>query len=56
MDGKAPGHPGALVLASPTDIPIVANRKWDIWSNRALLDVAGIELPRSIKHRAKRVK
>lgn len=40
----------------PIDIPIIANRKWDIWANESLLQVAGIELPRSLRAKAKRAR
>lgn len=38
----------------PIDIPIIANRKWDVWANESLLQVAGISLPRSLRAKAKR--
>ena len=44
-----------LAGTRPGDIPIVANRKWDIWINQAWLDVAGIQLPRPLLAKAKRV-
>lgn len=44
-----------LAGASPRDIPIIANRKWDLWSNEILLQASGVELPRALKHKAKRV-
>lgn len=37
------------------DVPIIANRKWDVWANAALLDGAGIDLPRNLKRKAKKV-
>ncbi len=39
----------------PSEIPIITNRKWDVWANRELLSAAGIELPRHLIHKAKRV-
>jgi len=39
----------------PTEIPIIANRKWDVRTNEPLLRTAGIDLPRSIKAKVKRV-
>lgn len=39
----------------PTDIPIVANRRWDVRTNEPLLRTAGIDLPRSIRAKVKRV-
>lgn len=38
-----------------SDIPIVANRKWDVWSNEALLGSAKLELTPNLKRKAKRV-
>lgn len=38
----------------PTDIPIMSNRKWDIWVNPDLLKSAGLRLPRSLRSKAKR--
>ncbi|MEM7250535.1 MAG: ABC transporter substrate binding protein [Pseudomonadota bacterium] len=40
---------------SPGEIPIVSNRKWDLWANSRLLNAAKIKLPRALKHKAKRV-
>lgn len=37
------------------DIPIISNRKWDLWSNEPLLRSAGLELPKSLKYKAKRI-
>ena len=42
--------------AQPLDIPIVANRMWDIWTNETLLAQADIKLPRPLKHKAKRIR
>lgn len=39
----------------PARIPIVANRKWDLWINQALVDEAGLRLPRKLTSRAKQV-
>jgi len=41
--------------ASPADIPIVANSRWDLWANQRLLASAGIELPRELRRKAKRI-
>ena len=40
---------------SPSDIPIVANRKWDMWINNDLLAAASIDLPGSLRRKAKSV-
>ncbi|HHZ88477.1 MAG TPA: hypothetical protein EYN73_04915 [Chromatiaceae bacterium] len=39
---------------APADIPIVTNRKWDMWINDGLIAVAGIELPVALTRRAKK--
>ncbi|MBT3046100.1 MAG: ABC transporter substrate binding protein [Candidatus Thiodiazotropha sp.] len=39
----------------PTEIPIVSNRKWDIWINHAILDTSGIRFPESLLRKAKKV-
>ena len=36
-----------LAGTRPSDIAIVPNRKWDIWSNPELLEAAGIKLPKN---------
>jgi ABC-type uncharacterized transport system substrate-binding protein len=51
---------GELVLeilagTSPGDIPIIANRKSDIWLNEPLLLAATIDVPPSLRFRAKRL-
>ena len=48
----------ALAILSGTEIskiPVIANRKWDLWINPELLKYAGISLPVSLKKRAKRI-
>ncbi|MES9937840.1 MAG: hypothetical protein ABW153_15445 [Sedimenticola sp.] len=40
---------------SPTDIPIVSNRRWDLWLNTALLESSGVTIPRKLLRKAKRV-
>ncbi len=42
--------------AKPKDIPIISNRKWDLWSNEPLLQAAGVQLPKVLKHKAKRIR
>lgn len=39
--------------APPDSIPIIANRKWDLYLNHALLQAAGIELPEKLLHKGK---
>ncbi len=48
----------ALAILSGTEIsriPVIANRKWDLWINPELLKYAGVSLPASLKKRAKRI-
>jgi len=39
---------------STSDIPVVANRKWDLWINFDHLQATGIKLPRKFKRKAKK--
>jgi ABC-type uncharacterized transport system substrate-binding protein len=39
----------------PSDIPIVSNRKWDIWINDEILEQSGIRFPESLQRKAKKV-
>jgi ABC-type uncharacterized transport system substrate-binding protein len=39
----------------PSEIPIVSNRKWDIWINHAILEQSGIKFPESLLRKAKKV-
>jgi hypothetical protein len=41
--------------SEPGSIPIVPNRKWDIWMNLPLLEAAGIHIPKQLLQKAKRV-
>jgi len=38
----------------PTDIPIITNRKWDLWLNTSILDASKIRLPRNVYYKAKK--
>jgi len=40
---------------SPSEIPIVANRDWDLWLNMAHLESTRITLPRKILRKAKKI-
>jgi ABC-type uncharacterized transport system substrate-binding protein len=40
---------------APSSIPIVPNRKWDIWMNPVLVETAGITLPKPLMQKAKKV-
>jgi len=37
----------------PIDIPVVANRLWDIWINSQLISATGIDLPERLEQKAK---
>lgn len=40
--------------AKPSDIAIVANRKWDIWLNETVRGSIGIDIPKRIQRKAKK--
>lgn len=56
--GEWSAHTALAILGGvkPADIPIVANRKWDLWANESLLARSEVSLPRGLMHRAKRVR
>ena len=39
--------------ASPDSIPVIANRKWDLFLNTVLIDSAGIQLPKQLSGKGK---
>lgn len=39
--------------ATPDSIPVIANRKWDLFLNPALIDSAGLELPAQLSSKGK---
>lgn len=39
----------------PSEIPIIANRQWDVWVNHELLEAAQLELPDDLRRRAKKM-
>jgi ABC-type uncharacterized transport system substrate-binding protein len=41
--------------SNPSEIPIVANRRWNIYANTALLKKAGIQLPANILRKAVKI-
>ncbi|MFT5446431.1 MAG: ABC-type uncharacterized transport system substrate-binding protein [Gammaproteobacteria bacterium] len=41
--------------ARPADIPIIANRRWDVWVNESLLTVSRLELPGTLLRKAKKM-
>ncbi len=53
--GRWAGEAALAILdgLAPSEIPIVANRRWDLWVNAALLQAAGIELPTRLRDKAK---
>lgn len=55
--GEWAGKVALQILAGtePADIPIIANRKWDLYLNTALLESAGLELPPGLLDKGKRV-
>lgn len=55
--GEWAGRAAVSILdgTKPADIPIVTNRKWDLWLNTGLLDSSGIELPRELVRNAKKI-
>jgi hypothetical protein len=44
-----------LAGASPATMPIVPNRKWDIWANMGLLATTDIRLSKQLLQKAKKV-
>lgn len=39
----------------PSEIPIIANRQWDVWVNHELLEAAHLDLPDDLRRRAKKM-
>jgi len=39
----------------PSDIPIVANRQWDVWVNDALVSAGALDLPDELRRKAKKM-
>ncbi|MEN8131191.1 MAG: hypothetical protein ABFS45_13570, partial [Pseudomonadota bacterium] len=56
--GEWAGKVALSILHGKTagEIPIVPNRKWDLWANEQLLDTADIELPRTLINKFKKVR
>ncbi len=56
--GEWSGQVALAILegAKPEEIPIISNRKCDLWSNEPLLQAAGVQLPKALKHKAKRIR
>ncbi len=55
--GEWAGQAALAILdgAKPTDLPIVSNRKWDIWVNHNILKRSSIRLPKALIRKAKKV-
>jgi ABC-type uncharacterized transport system substrate-binding protein len=55
--GEWAGQVALAILdgAVPSDIPIVSNKKWDIWINDAILTSSGVEIPDKLLRKAKKV-
>ena len=55
--GEWAAHAALSILAGtrPSDIAIVPNRKWDIWSNPELLEAADIKLPKNLLRKSKQL-
>jgi ABC-type uncharacterized transport system substrate-binding protein len=53
--GEWAGQAALAILkgAKPFDLPIVSNRKWDIWINHSILKRSGIQLPQTLIRKAK---
>jgi len=41
--------------SKPSDIPIISNRKWDLWINKKILTHSEINIPRSLLKKAKKI-
>ncbi|WP_198263802.1 ABC transporter substrate-binding protein [sulfur-oxidizing endosymbiont of Gigantopelta aegis] len=56
--GEWAGQVALYILdgAKPSDIPIVSNRKWDIWINEVILKHTTIKIPLSLNKKSKKVK
>jgi ABC-type uncharacterized transport system substrate-binding protein len=55
--GEWAAHTALSILdgVEPLSIPIVPNRKWDIWVNLSLVETAGLHLPKPLLQKAKKV-
>jgi ABC-type uncharacterized transport system substrate-binding protein len=55
--GEWAAQTALLILSGvpPSSVPIVPNRKWDIWVNPKLLAAVNIQLPKAIMQKAKKV-
>ena len=55
--GEWAGQVALAILdgAIPSDIPVVSNRKWDIWINDAIMTSSGVQIPDKLLRKAKKV-
>jgi len=55
--GEWAAHTALSILegVEPLSIPIVPNRKWDIWVNLPLVETAGLHVPKPLLQKAKKV-
>jgi ABC-type uncharacterized transport system substrate-binding protein len=55
--GQWAAQTALLILSGvpPSSVPIVPNRKWDIWVNPTLLATVNIQLPKALMQKAKKV-
>ena len=53
--GEWAGHVALEILngAAPDSIPVIANRKWDLFLNPELIDAAGLDLPAHLLSKGK---
>ena len=53
--GEYAAHTALMILdgTNPSEIPIVANRQWNIYVNTSLMEQAGVKIPASILDKAK---
>lgn len=55
--GEWAAEAGLAILdgINPSDIPIVTNKKWELWVNSTLISNANIDLPLNLSRKAKRI-
>lgn len=55
--GEWAAEAGLAILngTRPSEIPIVTNRKWELWMNNKLVDALNVTLPTSFSRKAKRI-
>ena len=55
--GEWAGQVALKVLSgiSPETIPVIANRRWDVWANEVLLSAAKLALPKRLIIKSKKI-